>query len=86
MPQVIDDTRSITLAAASTLTPDVKAAVEGNGGTVVRGPAGVRGVCLCSVEAAIGDHFLTSSIPGIRLWSFWTGARMCMQVPLVSWL
>jgi ribosomal protein L18 len=36
--QVIDDTRSITLAAASTLTPDVKQAVEGNGGTVVRAP------------------------------------------------
>lgn len=33
--QVIDDTRSITLAAASTLTADVKAVVEGKGSTMV---------------------------------------------------
>ncbi|GBF96192.1 50S ribosomal protein L18 [Raphidocelis subcapitata] len=32
--QVIDDTRSVTLASASTLTPEVKSAVEGNGATV----------------------------------------------------
>ncbi|KAI8466452.1 MAG: plastid ribosomal protein L18 [Monoraphidium minutum] len=37
--QVIDDTRSVTLAAASTLTPDVKAAVEGKGATVAAAEA-----------------------------------------------
>ena len=44
-PKVIDDTSSVTLVSASTLTPDVQAALEnGNGATVVR----VGCVCVCA--------------------------------------
>jgi ribosomal protein L18 len=35
LPQVIDDESGRTLAAASTLTADIKTSIEGNGANVV---------------------------------------------------
>jgi large subunit ribosomal protein L18 len=51
--QVIDDTRSVTLAAASTLTPEVKAAVEGNGATVAAAQAVGRKVAELAKAAGV---------------------------------